>query len=109
MTTTIDRLNTLTRESVETAFDAAHATQRQNAQLLESWLGVVETGQKTARDLTLKALQQAQQARSLWLELIQETFDTGVDTATAFAQNGLRETSETVNRTQRQAKTAEAR
>lgn len=102
---TFDRMNVLTRESAETALDTATFVQRQNAQLFESWLATVETSQKAARELTLKAIEQVQQAQALWFELLEETFDKGIDNVTLFTQNGLKETSETINKVSRQVKT----
>ena len=94
--TTIDRINTLVRESTETALDSAALVQRQNAELVQSWLGASEAGQKAARDLTLQGLKQTQEAQSLWVELVQESVNVGVDNVSGFDQNGLKETARPV-------------
>jgi polyhydroxyalkanoate synthesis regulator phasin len=106
--TTVDRLNTLVRQQTETAFETAAFVQRQNAELFQNWLTIVEANQKAARDFALQTVQRAQEAQSLWVEIVQESFDTGIDNVTTFAQNGMKETSEQVEKVTRQAKADKA-
>jgi hypothetical protein len=92
--TTIDRVNSLLRESTETAFDTAALVQRQNLQLLQTWANALETNQQTFRGLTLRAIGQIQEAQRLWVDLAQESIKTGVETATNAAETGIKEASE---------------
>ena len=53
----------------------------------------------------MKAIEQVQQAQALWFELLEVTFDKGIDNVTLCTQNGLKETSETIKKVSRQVKT----
>lgn len=102
--TTIDRINTLVRESTETAFETAAFVQRQNAQLFQTWLNNVETSQSTMRDLTLRAIGQVQEAQRLWFEVAQENIRTGVENARDLTETQLKEASEQFDKASRQTK-----
>jgi hypothetical protein len=91
--TTIDRFNTVVRESTQTAFEAAAAVQRQNVQLFQTWIGTLEANQQIARELTLRTLGQVQEAQRLWADLVQETVRTSVENVTNLTETQLREAS----------------
>ena len=82
----VDRISALTEESTTLAFDTAAFAQQQNVQLAKAWLDATVAGQKTMKDLTLRALKQTQQAQSLWLDLVEESVQTGIDTATTLGK-----------------------
>ena len=82
------RLNTLAIESTQTMIDAAHAAQKQNAQLFQSWYETLEKTQHSNRQLAVTLLKQGQEMQQLWFEVFRESLRTATDTAvkTADAQ-----------------------
>jgi hypothetical protein len=89
--TTIDRMNALVSDSFKAAFQAAEAAQRQNRSIAETWLNAIEAGQNIARDLTLGTIERTQEAQHLWLTLLQETTQAGVENFTTVARAGVAE------------------
>lgn len=103
-----EKISTLTEESTALAFDTAAFVQQQNVQVAKTWLDATVAGQQTIKDLTLRAIKQTQQAQSLWLDLVQDSVRTGVDTATAVGKTQLAETSEHLDKVNSRVKTAGA-
>ena len=99
---TIDRMNTLVQESTGTAFDTVTLVQEQYTQMFQTWLNVLEASRRPARELTLTAVKQAQAAQSLWFDLAQETFRTGVDNWVNLSETQLKEASENLDKVNRQ-------
>jgi polyhydroxyalkanoate synthesis regulator phasin len=101
---TTDRFNDLAIEYTQTVLDTANFVQRQNAALIQSWFTTLESNQQTGRELVRKAMQQAQEARTLWVQLAQETFRASTDTFTRAAGTQLREMSEQIDTAGQQVK-----
>jgi hypothetical protein len=77
--TMTDRYNTFTAETAQAFLDSAFLVQRQNAQFVQSWFGVVEANQQVSRDLVGRLVKNGQEARSLWYDLWQEGFRNTTD------------------------------
>lgn len=89
--TNVDRINALVQDSVKAGFEAAEAAQQQNRALTEAWLGAFSAGQSIVRDFTVGSIERAQEAQRLWLNLLQETTQAGLENFTTVAQAGVAE------------------
>jgi hypothetical protein len=68
-----DRYNTLTAETAQAFLDSAYLVQRQNAQFVQNWFGVIESNQQVSRELVGRLVKNGQEARSLWFDFLQDS------------------------------------
>jgi hypothetical protein len=90
MSTTSNRLNDLAVESTQTMFETANFLQKQNAALIQSWFSTMEANEKNGRELLRKAMKQTQEAQTLWLDYVRESFRDTTETFTRVAGSQLR-------------------
>ncbi|MBV9282307.1 MAG: hypothetical protein JOZ41_19675 [Chloroflexi bacterium] len=74
-----DRMNELVVEAAQTLMDAAYLTQRQNAQLFQAWIDVLDANRKAQREVTVSLIRQGQEGQVLLQRLAQEWFRAGVE------------------------------
>lgn len=104
-----DRINDLAVETTQTLLDSAYLAQKQNAQLVNSWLSVLEANHKETRNLVAQLMRQTQEAQSLWVRYTQDAFRTNVETFTRTTQAQMKEFSENLETAAHQANSAAAR
>ena len=102
MTNVTDRINNLTVETAETWLDGASLIQKQNAAFVDAWFGAVEANQKTARDLTTRAIKQAQEAQALCFQYAQDSYRAGFEKVADLSSIGLKVAGEQVETVTRQ-------
>jgi hypothetical protein len=86
MNTATDRINEITRESTQAAFETAAAYQQQTANLVQTWFNTVQTQQQSLRDLTLQNLGRAQELQKVWFGLYQDGINRVTETVVAQAE-----------------------
>ena len=105
----VNRMNDLAVETTQTLVDAAYLAQKQSAQLLQAWLGTLDSSQQAQRDVASRLVKQAQEAQNLLQQFVQQTFQANFDTLNRTAQSGFRQASDTMNTSAQQASTTAKR